>query len=116
MNLRHVEQEEADDVRAFLDTNRIEYYETKPSRWLVSAGGIWIRDNADYPRARQLMDDYQADRQKKMREQHAQRIADGQSETFISNFKQQPMRVLLMIAAIIGLILLMLLPGWLLRQ
>ena len=32
LNLRMVLDDEADDVRAMLDANRIEFYETQPSR------------------------------------------------------------------------------------
>ncbi len=44
MNLRHVPEDEADEVRALLDEHAIAYYETKPSRWGISSGGIWIAD------------------------------------------------------------------------
>ena len=35
LNLRHVPDDEADDVRAMLDDNRIAFYETKPSLEVV---------------------------------------------------------------------------------
>ncbi|MGV8932232.1 MAG: DUF6164 family protein, partial [Luteimonas sp.] len=39
LNLRQVLDDEADDVRAFLDAHQLEYYETTPSRWGISYGG-----------------------------------------------------------------------------
>ena len=42
LNLRMVLEDEADDVRAMLEAHRIEFYETRPSRWGVSHGGIWV--------------------------------------------------------------------------
>ena len=42
LNLRHVPEDEADDVRALLDANGIAWYETQPSRWGISGGGIWL--------------------------------------------------------------------------
>ena len=47
LNLRHVLDDEADDVRAFLDASDIAYYETSPGFWNISLGGIWIRDDDD---------------------------------------------------------------------
>ena len=44
LNLRHVPQDEADEVRELLSTNGIDYYETRPSLWGISAGGIWLHD------------------------------------------------------------------------
>jgi hypothetical protein len=41
LNLRGVPDDEADDVRRFLGSRGISYYETPPSRW-GTAGGIWI--------------------------------------------------------------------------
>ena len=43
LNLRGVPDDEADDVRRFLDSGGIGYYETQPTLWGVSFGGIWIR-------------------------------------------------------------------------
>ena len=42
LNLRGVPDDEADDVRRFLDSGGIGYYETQPTRWGTS-GGIWVR-------------------------------------------------------------------------
>ena len=43
LNLRGVPDDEADDVRRFLDSGGIGYYETQPTMWGTS-GGIWIDD------------------------------------------------------------------------
>ena len=62
MNLRNVPDDEADDVRAMLDAQRIAFYETRPSIWGISAGGIWVTDDAAFADARRAMDDYQQQR------------------------------------------------------
>ena len=36
LNLRDVPDDEADDVRRFLDSGGIRYYETRPNRWGIS--------------------------------------------------------------------------------
>ncbi|HET7607702.1 MAG TPA: DUF6164 family protein, partial [Gammaproteobacteria bacterium] len=72
LNLRDVPDDEADDVRRFVDANAIGYYETRPSFWGVSAGGIWIRDDRDLAVAKRLMAEYQRARQVRAREQWAE--------------------------------------------
>ena len=44
LNLRNVPDDEADDVRALLDSNRIAFHETRPSMWGISAGAIFVTD------------------------------------------------------------------------
>lgn len=117
LNLRMVPDDEADDVRAFLEANRIDFYETEPSRWGISFGGIWVTDDADLPRAKALMAEYQAQRRDSAREAHAAARRDGSGETFADIVRQQPLRVLLTVAAIAFLLGVMaLLPVYLLRQ
>ena len=42
LNLRNVPDDEADEVRALLNDRGIDFYETPPSFWGVSAGGLWL--------------------------------------------------------------------------
>lgn len=116
LNLRHVPDDEADDVRAFLKAHGIEFYETKPSRWGISNGGIWVAQNADVAEAKRLMADYQQRRQARVRAEHAQARRDGTAETFADIVREQPLRVLLTVVAIVFLLGLVALPVWLLHQ
>jgi len=59
LNLRGVPDEEARGLREALDESGILWYEVPPSRWLISAGSIWIRDRDDWPRAREVIDAFQ---------------------------------------------------------
>jgi hypothetical protein len=67
LNLRYVPDDEADEVRALLEAHEIEYYETTPSMWGVSAGGIWVRHDRDTAAAARLMADYQERRRARAR-------------------------------------------------
>lgn len=116
LNMRMVPDDEANEVRAFLEANRIEYYETEPSRWGISFGGIWVKHEADVVEAKRLMADYQARRQDAARSNHAESRRDGTAETFASIVREQPMRVVLSVLAILFLLGLMaLLPYYLLN-
>jgi len=115
LNLRHVPDDEVDDVRRFLDAGGIGYYETPPSFWGVSAGGIWIRDDGDFAEAKRLMAEYQRVRQARARAQHAEAQRNGTAQTFAGVLRAQPLRVALTAIAIALLLGLMALPAFLLR-
>lgn len=117
LNLRMVLDDEADDVRALLDTHRIEFYETRPSRWGISHGGIWVTHDKDVLQAKQLMAQYQADRQTRARAEHAAAMRDGSAETFATVLRRDPLRVGLTVLAIIALLgLIALVPLLLMRR
>jgi len=110
LNLRMVPEDEADDVRGFLREHGIGFHETRPSRWGISQGGIWISDAADFPRARSLMDDYQAARQARARAERAEALRDGSAETFLDVLKREPARVAAVMVGILFLLGLVALP------
>ena len=116
LNLRHVPDDEADDVRGFLDANGIAWYETGPSLFGISAGGIWVKHDDDAATAKRLMAHYQRERQRRAREAHAQAVRDGTAETFGDIVRKQPLRVALTALAIVLLLGLMALPAIVLRQ
>ena len=115
LNLRYVLDDEIEDVRVMLDENRIGFYETEPSRWGISHGGIWVRDDDDLPRAKQLMAGYQAERQARVRAENDAARRDGPAETFLDVLRAQPGRVLLIVLAIVLLLGLVAWPAVLLR-
>ncbi|MDH5832490.1 DUF6164 family protein [Luteimonas kalidii] len=111
LNLRHVPDDEADDVRAFLDAARIEHYETRPGPFGISAGGIWVRHDTDVPEAKRRMAEYQRQRAERVRGEHAQAVRDGTAETFADIARANPLRVALIVVAIALLLGLMALPA-----
>jgi len=116
LNLRDVPDDEADDVRRFLDSGGIGYYETRPSWWGISAGGIWIRDDGDVAEAKRLMAKYQRERQARAREERAEAERNGTAETFADVLRSQPLRVALTVITIVLLLGLMAVPALLLWQ
>ncbi|HEX6960237.1 MAG TPA: DUF6164 family protein, partial [Lacipirellula sp.] len=105
LNLRGVPDDEADDVRQFLDAGGIGYYETRPNIWGIS-GCIWIRDDGDFAEAKRLMADYQRERQKRARAEHAEAQRNGSAPTFADVLRSQPLLVALTglaIALLLGL-------------
>ena len=116
LNLRNVPEDEADEVRAWLKDNSLAFYETQPSPWGISGGGIWIEDDQQITRAKALMADYQAQRVLQARQARDEALRDGRAETFASLLQSRPLYVLGMLAAIIGIVVLTLaLPHLFLR-
>ena len=116
LNLRDVPDDEADDVRRFLDTGGIAYYETPPSWWGISAGGIWIRDDGDVAQAKRLMAEYQRERQARARAERAEALRNGTAETFVDVLRTQPLRVAFALITIALLLAVMAASVLMLRQ
>jgi hypothetical protein len=102
MNLRNVPDDEADDVRAMLDAQRIAFYETRPSIWGVSAGGIWVTEDEAFADARRAMDTYQQQRSARARAEYAAAKQAGTADTFMTMLRAEPARVVL---SILGMLL-----------
>jgi hypothetical protein len=112
LNLRDVPDDEADDVRAMLDAQEIAFYETRPSLWGVSAGGIWVAEDAAFADARRATADYQQRRSTRARAEYAAAKRAGTAATFVTIFRAEPARSVLGILFVLGL---MTLPFFLLR-
>jgi hypothetical protein len=108
LNLRHVPDDEADDVRRFLDSGGIGYYETQPTIWGTS-GGIWIHDG-DVAEAKRLMAEYQRERQARARTERAEAERNGTAETFVDVLRTQPLQVALTVIGIALILALMAVP------
>lgn len=65
VNLRHVPDDEADEMRAVLEQHGIDFYETPPNFWGISAGGIWLRDEEQHGEAKRLLAEYQEQRRQR---------------------------------------------------
>lgn len=116
LNLRNVPDDEADDVRALLDANRIAFYETPPSMWGISAGGIFVTHDAAIVEAKRLMAAYQQQRQIRVRAEHAAAVRDGTAASFRTQLRDEPVRVALAVLGILAaLALLFIVPFVLMR-
>lgn len=102
LNLRNVPDDEADDARGLLETHRIAYYETPPSMWGISAGGIFVSHDADIDEAKRVMAEYQRQRQARARAEHAAAVRDGTAGTFRTQLRDEPLRVALAVLGIVA--------------
>ncbi len=106
LNLRNVTEDEAHEVAELMDDHEIAHYSTPAGPFGITAGGIWLKNATDYPRARALMDDYQAERSQRVRAELEQARREGRVETFWTTLRRHPVRtgVYLAVAAFILMI------------
>lgn len=100
--LNGVTDEEANFVRARLDEAEVDYYETTEGRFGISLAAIWIRNEDDYPAARELLDDIQADWLEEVRQHPVQTTGE--------RFLEHPTRFILSIVAIVAIASLTVIP------
>lgn len=104
MKLRGVPEDEADEIRALLRASRIEFYETPEGNWGVSMPAIWLRDDEDRDRGKKLLDDYQAERARRAREEYEQQAREGRREGLLDRIRQEPLRFLIYLAIIAAIL------------
>ena len=114
LNLRNVPADEADEVRDLLRSNAIDFYETQPSPWGISAGGLWIEDADQWARAKVLMAGYQAQRRDHARSERATAEREGRADTFGGLLRDRPLYVAGIVAAMLFIIAVTLALPWLL--
>jgi len=91
--LRNVPEDEADDIRSLMDENEFDWYETSAGNWGIAMPGIWVSKDADLPKARQLINTYQQERQSTMRDNYQQSVEAGNAVSFMQRLKQHPLKI-----------------------
>jgi len=110
LNLRQVPDDEADAVSALMAEHDIDCYQTPPGPFGITNGGIWLRHPEDYQRAKALMDDYQAERARRAREEHEQARREGRAETLWGLIRRNPVKSAIHLAAIIFILIVFFTP------
>lgn len=103
-SLRGVPDDEADEVRALLTENRIDYYETPPGSWGISMPAIWLSDAEAAPKAKRLIERYQLERSQRARDEHARLRAEGKQRTLSDVVSENPIRFIVYLAAAAAMI------------
>lgn len=116
LNLRQTPDDEAEEVRQLLQANSIGFFETPPSRFGISAGAIWLADEARADDALALLAQYQAQRRDAARVAYAQARAEGRAPGFWQQLRREPVRVVSALIVIAALVALCAVPYFLLRD
>lgn len=110
LKLRHVPEDEHQEVCDLLESNNIAYYETNTGFWGVGMAAIWLQDKSQLQQAEGLLNEYMQQRQVKVRQEFEQAKQAGQIRTLYSTFAGQPVTFILYILALLAILALTILP------
>ncbi|MFG6665606.1 DUF6164 family protein [Halomonas sp. HNIBRBA4712] len=108
--LRHVTEEEAAEVRALLDEQGFDVYETQAGFFRLGVDAIWLADTRQREAAEAALDTYQQARLARERDAFEQARARGEAPTLWKRFLAHPVQVALTLVAVVVIALLTLLP------
>ncbi len=110
LNLRNVPDDESEEVLELMARHHIECYQTPPGPLGITAGGIWLKERDDYPRARELMNEYQAERARRARADYDEALRAGRVETLWIAMRRRPVRTLLYIGLAVFILMIFFAP------
>ena len=94
-NLRGVPDDEADEIRALLSEQEIDFYETPAGSWGMSMPSLWLKDESQSVQARQLLEDYQRQRQQQVQADYERLKQQGGQRRVFDMIREEPIRYLL---------------------
>jgi len=109
-NLRSVPEDEAEEIRALLSKNNIDYYETPAGRWGISVEAIWLKDESLLDTSKQLIQGYQQQRSQRIRQEFKELKQQGKLESFWQRIINRPVQTISYIAIILVIIYLVTMP------
>ncbi len=108
--LRGVPDDETDEIRELLRKNEIDFYETSAGNWGISMPAIWLRDNSRLEQAKHLIEVYQEERTSRMKGEYARLKELGENRTLFDIFREDPLRMLLYVAAVAAILYFSVMP------
>lgn len=109
-SLRHVPDDEAEEIRQLLTSNAVAFYETPAGKWGISAPAIWLHDNNELQRARSLIEAYQQERFVRRRQEFESLKREGRHRTIVDAIAENPLRFVVYLAAIAVVLYLSIVP------
>lgn len=109
-NLRNVPEDEAEDIRALLNDNTIDFYETPAGNWGISMPAMWVKDEIQLEKAKALIKGYQEERAVRVRQDYEEQRARGNHKTLLDSFRENPLRFVAYLLVVCGLLYLTLNP------
>lgn len=102
--MRYVPDDEAQEVRELLDSNEIEFFETFAGNWGISVPALWLQNDDQYDFAQQVLNDYQAERTARVKEEYELSRQRGETRTMWHSFLDNPIRFIVYVG-LAGLVL-----------
>lgn len=96
--LNNVPDDEAQEVRQLLDDHQIDYYETPGGNWGISVEAIWLHDDSRLLEAKALLEEYQAERSRRVRAEYEQSRSQGLQTSLWQKICANPLPVIALMA------------------
>ncbi|MEM7401696.1 MAG: DUF6164 family protein [Pseudomonadota bacterium] len=93
--LRNVPDDEAEEIRALLKNNHIDYYETPAGNWGISMPAIWLLEEDQLDRAKALIEEYQRQRFERAKVVREQAKHAGKKESLFAALFANPIQTIL---------------------
>lgn len=103
-SLRNVPDDEADEIRALLTQQDINFYETSAGNWGISNPAIWLNNDDQLALAQQLLADYQQQRYISQRQAYLAQQKRGEAPSLLTSILQHPWRFLSYTLAAAGIL------------
>lgn len=116
MSFRNVPDDEHAEICALLEQAAIDFYQTPPNLFGLSAAALWVREDADLERARTLLAEYQTERARRARQAFEVARAAGELPGLWSALRQRPAQVIGLIVLVLGVLFALSLPMLLLGR
>lgn len=108
--LRHVTDEEAQEVRQLLGERGFDTYETQAGIFRMGVDAIWLRNEHQREAAKAALAEYQRERLAWAQREYADAVQRGDQPTLWRRFLAHPLQVTLVIVAVILIALITLAP------
>ena len=108
--LKSVPEDEADDIKNLLANNNIDYYESPAGNWEISVHALWLYDESQSARAKQLIDEYQRKRSERIKLEIQQRKERGEIESFFQRLLNRPVQFIFLLAFIFFILYVSIVP------
>lgn len=104
LKLKQVPEDEHEEILALLDEHDVDYYETNAGFWGIGLQGLWLRDTQRLEEVNALLQEYQHNRQIRVREEYQKARQEGRQRTLWSTFSQQPFMFIVYLLLVVGLV------------
>ena len=98
--LRGVPDDEAEEMRILLEENSIDFYETNEGNWGISMPAFWLKDKSQLALSKNIINEYQKERQQKSRQEYDHLKKNNQLDSFFDSVRANPVRFIVTILII----------------
>lgn len=110
VKLRHVPQDELEEIHALMEAHDIEVYETSAGSWGISMPALWLRHDEQLDHARSLLKEYEVERFNRMRGEYEALKQAGKARSFLDIARENPLRYIAYLVMIAALVYISLVP------